>query len=156
MRINWEAKITVANRQGGFTTKTQKKSISLLNWDQCKGIINNRLVTLRRKQKLREGTPVTPDFLINKSIDEISNVKVNWRTKYKLSQHFAICGSTDDIKYHHVKHVRIGKTEGFLQILKQFNRKQIPCCVECHKKIHKGEYNNIALRDLYHEELIIL
>lgn len=156
LRINWEALTTTTNKQGFTTTKKVQKSIALLNWEQCKGIINQRIINLRKKQKTQKGSPFTPQFLVNKSIDEISNVKVNWRTKFKLSQHCSICGSTEDIQYHHVKHIKIGKTEGFLQILKQLNRKQIPCCVNCHRKIHRGEYNDIALKDLYDEELIIL
>jgi retron-type reverse transcriptase len=32
-----------------------------------------------------------------------------------------------------------GKVTGFTQILKQLNRKQIPCCKKCHQRIHRGE-----------------
>ena len=49
---------------------------------------------------------------------------------------------------HHVKHIRKGKTEGFTQIMKQLNRKQIPVCLSCHAKIHSGKYDGIALNKL--------
>ena len=49
---------------------------------------------------------------------------------------------------HHVKHIRKGKTEGFTQIMRQLNRKQIPVCLSCHTKIHSGKYDGIALNKL--------
>jgi len=52
---------------------------------------------------------------------------------------------------HHVKHLRKGFDEnqkGFTQIMSSLNRKQIPVCQPCHRKIHLGKYNGIALKDL--------
>ena len=51
---------------------------------------------------------------------------------------------------HHVKHIRKSnrKHQGFSQIMSALNRKQIPVCQSCHKKIHKGVYDGISLRDL--------
>ena len=52
---------------------------------------------------------------------------------------------------HHVKHLRKGfdpKQKGFTQIMSSLNRKQIPVCLPCHRKIHLGEYNGLALKDL--------
>lgn len=132
----------------------RQKRVQLLSWDQVKQIIRKRID--QAKAKSRNNEPCTPSFLINRTINDIANVKVNWRTKYKLTKYCAICGSTEKIEYHHVKHIKVGKAEGFLQIMKQLNRKQIPCCKECHIKIHKGLYNGIKLSDLYDEQLIIL
>lgn len=69
------------------------------------------------------------------------------------SQHFwdqdcLLCGESEDIQMHHVKHIKKGKTEGFTQIMKQLNRKQIPVCTNCHTKIHSGKYDGIALNKL--------
>lgn len=121
IQINYETKITISDKIGQSTTHQKRKTIKLINWEQCKQIIKARIISLRTKQK--KHLPLPSLTLINKAIDEISNVTVNWRTKYKLSQYCAICGSPNQIQYHHVKHVKIGKTEGFLQILKQLNRK---------------------------------
>ena len=87
--------------------------------------------------------------VINKSVDNLCALKVNWRTTYKLSNYCSICGNNENIEYHHVKHIKIGKVSGFLQIMKQLNRKQILCCRDCHRKIQKGEYDDISLKDLY-------
>jgi group II intron reverse transcriptase/maturase len=51
-----------------------------------------------------------------------------------------ICGNTDGIEMHHVKHVRKSKYtyEGFHRVMHLLNRKQIPVCQESHLKIHMG------------------
>jgi hypothetical protein len=93
---------------------------------------------------------------MNSTIDEICDVRVNWRTKYKLTQHCSICGSQNKVEYHHIKHIRKGKVAGFLQLMNQLNRKQIPVCQQCHNNIHKGAYDGMNLREVYDEELIII
>ena len=40
--------------------------------------------------------------------------------------------------------------------MNQLNRKQIPCCKQCHRNIHTGKYDGISLNDLYDEKLIII
>lgn len=32
--------------------------------------------------------------------------------------------------------------------MSKLNRKQIPVCLDCHNKIHKGLYNGLSLKDL--------
>lgn len=46
-----------------------------------------------------------------------------------------------EIEMHHVKHIRKmeKKVHGFTLAMQRLNRKQIPVCLECHRKIHKGE-----------------
>jgi hypothetical protein len=70
------------------------------------------------------------------------------RSQHLWDQDCLICGESEDIQMHHVKHIRKGKTEGFTQIMKQLNRKQIPVCTSCHTKIHSGKYDGIALNKL--------
>lgn len=76
----------------------------------------------------------------------------NWqlRTQINPFKPCIICGEKDNIVMHHVKHIRKGgiKTIGFLSIMAQLNRKQIPVCKPCHMKIHNGEYNGIKLTEL--------
>jgi predicted HNH restriction endonuclease len=48
---------------------------------------------------------------------------------------------------HHVKAL-IGKTSGFMDIMRAMNRKQIPVCKSCHVKIHAGKYSGISLKNL--------
>ena len=122
-----------------------EKSIQLIDWDKAKKIILQGV--MRKINKIKESVP---------ALEKIITPKVNFRTKYKLGKYCCICGSTDKVQYHHVRHIKVAKVTGFLQIMKQLNRKQIPVCLECHLRIHKGDYDDIALSDLYDEELIIL
>lgn len=144
--INYNEKIDRMDTEGNMITQERKKTVQLLKWDHIKNIVFETLVNVRKKQKEKQSIST-----IDRAIDEICNVRINWRTKYKLTKHCAICGSQD-----HVRHVRIGKITGFLQIMKQLNRKQIPCCRSCHRRIHNGQYDGMSLKDLYDEEFIIL
>jgi hypothetical protein len=52
---------------------------------------------------------------------------------------------------HHVRHIRKvgGKpVGGFAWLMRLQNRKQVPVCRECHRKIHRGEYDGLRLADL--------
>ena len=51
---------------------------------------------------------------------------------------------------HPVKHLRKdgNKPTGFLGLMSQLNRKQIPVCTKCHQKIHKALYNDKSLKSL--------
>lgn len=91
-----------------------------------------------------------------KQIDDVLNPRVNWRSAYKLNRECCICGSTEKVESHHVKHIRKGKVEGFLQVLNQLNRRQIVCCFNCHRRIHKGEYDGISLQAFHDVESIII
>jgi retron-type reverse transcriptase len=147
--IKYIAKTITLEKGGSKNEKSQERTISLLNWKECLTIIRSIIIERNKSKKASLNE--------NKiQVDEIPKIKINWRTKYKLSKHCAICGSTEKIEYHHVKHIKKGKVEGFLQILNQLNRKQIPCCQQCHRNIHKGKYDGIALQDIYDEELIII
>jgi hypothetical protein len=128
--------------------------MTLISWSEAQSImLENKNNFIKR---IKEKGPLTPENLVNKSLEDMSKVTVNWRTSYKLSQYCCICGYNQDIEYHHIKHIRKGKVEGFSQILKQLNRKQIPCCKSCHRKFHNGEYDGYKLTDLFDAELIIL
>jgi retron-type reverse transcriptase len=153
MTIKYIEKVEKTDKEGVNDRKEIKKTTKIINWKKCTEIMRDILIKTREKQKGKKKDSIS---IVKQAIDDICNVKMNWRTKYKLSEHCAICGSTDKVEYHHVKHIRKGKVTGFLQVMKQLNRRQIPCCKKCHQNIHKGAYNGMALNDLYDEELIIL
>jgi group II intron reverse transcriptase/maturase len=52
-----------------------------------------------------------------------------------------------EIEMHHVKHIRkLGKkVHGFTKAMRMLNRKQIPVCLTCHHKIHRGNYDGLNL-----------
>ena len=63
----------------------------------------------------------------------------------------AVCDSeSGPIEMHHVKHVRKEgfRYKGFRQQMALLNRKQIPLCKNCHKKVHMGLYDGPALETL--------
>jgi group II intron reverse transcriptase/maturase len=63
----------------------------------------------------------------------------------------AVCDSEHGpIEMHHVKHVRKEgfRYEGFHKQMALLNRKQIPLCQNCHKKVHAGLYNGPSLETL--------
>lgn len=93
------------------------------------------------------------------TIDFLRLHKNNWRTKFKLSSMCTICGSTEKIEMHHIKHLKNSNTKqktykGFDQLVAALGRKQICVCRKCHEKIHKGEYNKTSLRDLVDIRLV--
>lgn len=74
---------------------------------------------------------------------------IKLRTRSKLFSPCCICGETENIEMHHVKHVRkIGeKVKGFTAIMAKINRKQVPVCHACHVKIHNGKYDGLKLSE---------
>jgi len=55
---------------------------------------------------------------------------------------------------HHVKHIRKfnTKSKGFHELMSKLNRKQIPVCIDCQNKIHKGTYDELSLKDLKRQQ----
>jgi hypothetical protein len=89
--------------------------------------------------------PVDPDLL---------KWHIKLHSRSKLGFPCLICGATDRVEMHHIRHVRkMGKRKpkGFQAVMRALNRKQIPVCKECHAKIHKGEYDGIRLQDLAYD-----
>lgn len=71
------------------------------------------------------------------------------RSHHVWDEPCSICGSTDNVEMHHVKHVRKGKIVGFTALMSKLNRKQIPVCVNCHDKIHSGKYDGLSLKNIH-------
>lgn len=67
------------------------------------------------------------------------------RTTSILDLPCQLCGATENIEMHHVKHIRKGKISGFTKYMSALNRKQIPVCPTCHDKIHQGKYDGKSL-----------
>lgn len=67
------------------------------------------------------------------------------RTRSKLEEDCCICGETEGIEMHHLRHVRKGKSTGFARVMSSLNRKQVPVCGKCHQRIHDGVYDSIKL-----------
>lgn len=75
----------------------------------------------------------------------------NLISRSSLGFHCAICDSDEyPIEMHHVKHVRKQgfRYQGFAQQVALLNRKQIPLCKNCHRKVHAGLYDGPSLEVL--------
>lgn len=77
-------------------------------------------------------------------------IYANRITRSQLKKNCRICKSNDFVQMHHVKHVRKNGVRygGFHKEMALLNRKQIPLCKECHKKVHDGLYDGISLKNL--------
>ncbi|WP_420975145.1 group II intron reverse transcriptase/maturase [Bacillus thuringiensis] len=84
---------------------------------------------------------------------ELLKVMGNMRVRSKLGNPCAICNAKQDIEMHHIRHIRRNKKtrNSFNDVLSEINRKQIPVCKECHKKIHRGEYDGFKLSNLAYD-----
>lgn len=102
------------------TIELEKKKVTLLDYLGAKEDLKN--IIKKKKEKSEE---IDSDFL---------TVRINWRTAYKITKHCVVCGCSFKPEMHHIKHVKIGKIEGFKQVMQQLNRKQIMVCKTCHKK----------------------
>lgn len=93
-----------------------------------------------------------PPLLKTNPLKSPFNVIAGRLTKSRLDSPCAICGSQQTIEMHHVKHIRkIGSkidSRTFRAYMGLINRKQLPVCAECHRSIHHGKYDGIALSEL--------
>lgn len=90
--------------------------------------------------KGRIATVTNDDYL-----DSIS--WVNLRTQAAFDMPCAICGTSDDVEMHHLKHIRkrsytlIPEENTLEKVMALRNRKQVPVCASCHRKVvHAGKY----------------
>jgi len=93
------------------------------------------------------------NFKVLKRFDEnfIEKLDTRWvRGRKDLKGLCAVCASTENIEIHHVRALRkrgsVIKKDYISVMMSRINRKQIPFCVDCHKKIHQGKYDGKSLR----------
>lgn len=92
-------------------------------------------------------------FYVSPLYDPINNLdkltRAFFRTSALLDSECFVCGVTENLEMHHVRHIRkmseTIKQDYWTRAMSNINRKQIPVCRSCHNKIHKGEYDAIAL-----------
>jgi len=142
------AKTLAAKRQRPITQVIRRKDISV-KVQRAKG--REAMVTFYRNTdwSVRRGA-----FTDSPEVD-IVRMHVRLRTRSKLGWPCVICGETQGIAMHHVRHIRKGLTsrgsQGFTRVMAILNRKQVPVCTPCHSKIHRGEYDGLSLKDLMYD-----
>ena len=85
---------------------------------------------------------------------DLVKMSAQLRTRSKLGFDCCICGESKGVEMHHVRHVREmsdKKAKGFMRVMAILNRKQIPVCKQCHRKIHSGAYDGLRLEDLAYD-----
>jgi len=90
-------------------------------------------------------------WLCGRQITIPTNRYANLVSRSSLGLPCAVCDSEKDpIEMHHVKHVRKQgfRYKGFHEQMALLNRKQIPLCKNCHKKVHAGLYDGTSLETL--------
>jgi len=118
-------------------------------------------VTVQRKDKLikivfyrNADWTVKRDAFTDEPEIDIVRMHVRLRTRSKLGYPCCICGASENVEMHHVRHVRKmdgQKNQGFSRVMGILNRKQVPVCSTCHGKIHRGEYDGLRLKDLAYD-----
>lgn len=116
------------------------KKVVLLNYKET--MARCRIIHHNSKILKPFGNTVKTDFLIAH--------RTYWRTQFKLTPCCIICGCDSHIENRHVRHIKKDiKAKGFLAVMAKLQRRQIPLCKWCHRNVHKGLYNSVALMDLY-------
>ena len=82
----------------------------------------------------------TPVNLIEKLSERVKKGRMDLKGQCKL------CGSSEDIEFHHIRKISLGKKDWLTNMMAKTNRKQIPVCRMCHSSIHKGKYDGKGLR----------
>jgi hypothetical protein len=93
-------------------------------------------------------------FQTNDTKVDLVQMALRMRSRSKLGKPCCICGSLEQVEMHHVRHIRkMGrrKAKGFKTIMQALNRKQVPVCKLCHRKIHRGEYDGLKLTELAYD-----
>jgi len=85
---------------------------------------------------------------------DIVRMNIRMRTRSKLGLPCCICGDSERVQMHHVRHIRKmseKRAKGFTRVMSALNRKQIPVCQRCHRLIHAGQYDGMSLKDLAYD-----
>jgi group II intron reverse transcriptase/maturase len=85
---------------------------------------------------------------------DLVQMAARFRTRSKLGLACCICGETEKVEMHHVRHIRKmdgSKVKGFTRLMAILNRKQVPVCRACHQKVHTGKYDGLRLEELAYD-----
>jgi len=140
------AKTLAAKRQGPITRVIKNQNIKI-EVRRAKGETKEVAFYRNTDWKVnRNGFSESQDV-------DLVRMNVRLRTRSKLGQLCCICGESNGIAMHHVRHIRKmdSRAQGFTRVMAALNRKQIPVCRQCHAKIHQGKYDGLNLRDLAYD-----
>jgi retron-type reverse transcriptase len=138
-----------------YEFNNKNKWIVLYNYKELMSIL------LKHRSRFIECYNKKVEFLTS-NIDFFTLYKLNFRTRYKMTSHCIICGSSETLLHnYHIKKIKYSgnlKLRGyksFDKLVVSLNRKQIIICSLCHGNIHKGIYNGLKFTDLYDVRLAL-
>jgi hypothetical protein len=84
---------------------------------------------------------------------DLLTMRISYRTRSHLNSPCCLCASRDRVEMHHVRHLRArtAQLRGFNTLMGAINRKQIPVCKACHRRIHRGDYDGMRLADFAYD-----
>lgn len=132
---------TLAHKEGSSMSKVFRKYGKDLTYQKPNGkkvaLFNQPLKQVKKAKATISGVDLVPSWGPR-------------RTQTRLTDHCAICQSSERVEMHHVRHIRKrGETvTGFSLYMAAMNRKQIPVCHSCHRDIHKGKYDGASLAEI--------
>ncbi len=125
-----------------------KLNVSLKLKDQSPKLLIREFSIISYLQAKRQALLIKERQIVTKS-DIFSPMKrINWRTYKNLNAFCIICGTRENIEWHHVRSIKKGTVTGFTQVMKQLNRKQVPLCHKHHTEITSGRFSDIKISDL--------
>lgn len=131
------------------TVLYKKYSPSLrITWKNAKGETKTSQLKLETKW-----TTSRRRFMEGQGPKDRLDTFARFRTRSKLNADCCICGESEGVEMHHLRHIRKDKPKGFSGVMSAINRKQIPVCTQCHGRIHRGEYDGLNLSDFAHPEI---
>lgn len=143
------AKTIASKRRKSVSTVLRGKDI-VYTWETPKGTKTIKFFRNNDWNKDRNG------FILGQEVDKV-RIAIRMRTRSKLGAPCCICGEENDVEMHHLRHIRKMTANkesinmGFARIMQSLNRRQIPVCKSCHRKIHAGEYDGLKLSELKYD-----
>jgi nicotine oxidoreductase len=103
--------------------------------------LNNKYMEISRWNVSNDATSLP--------FDPLSAVLYSAKETNILNNPCLICGATEDIEMHHLRHLKNTKDKSTLiRIMSRIRRKTVPLCIPCHNKVHTGQYDGLSLREI--------
>jgi nicotine oxidoreductase len=81
--------------------------------------------------------------------DPLSAVLYSAKETNILNNPCLICGATEDIEMHHLRHLKNNKDKSTIFRRKsRIRRNSVSLCIPCHNKVHTGKYDGLNLREI--------
>lgn len=138
-------------------TLAAKRRVSITRVIKSKGI---QVMVQRNGQRHTLSFYQNSDWAVDRkaffgsALIDFVRMNVRMRTRSNLGLPCCICFERSGVAMHHVRHIRkLSKkqADGSNGLLAKLQRRQIPVCQVCHRKIHDGTYSAMKLSELAYD-----